>query len=180
MGLFQKMHKYILKRSNRKTVSLKIDKDLNVVVSAPMFLNRSKIDDFVLKHSAWIDEKREVISNRQKTISALSDEKITQLKELAATVLPKRVEHYSQIMGVKPTSIKITSAKKRFGSCSGKNGLCFSYLLMLYPDDAVDYVVVHELAHIKHHNHSQQFYLFVKQILPDYKEREKILKKGVI
>ena len=90
--------------------------------------------------------------------------------------MPKRVEYYSVLMNVKPTGIKITSAKKRFGSCSGKNSICFSYYLMLYPKEAVDYVVVHELAHIRHHNHSKDFYNFVSEFMPDYKEREKLLK----
>lgn len=80
-------------------------------------------------------------------------------------------------MGVSPTGIKITSAKKRFGSCSGKNSLCFSFMLMQYPEEAVDYVVVHELAHIRHHNHSRDFYRFIEKYMPDYKEREKLLKK---
>ena len=79
-------------------------------------------------------------------------------------------------MNVKPTGIKITSARKRFGSCSGKNSICFSLYLMTYPKEAVDYVVVHELAHIKYHNHSKEFYNFIERFMPDYKEREKFLK----
>ena len=80
------------------------------------------------------------------------------------------------MMGVMPTSIKITSAKKRFGSCSGQNGICYSWRLMLYPSEAIDYVVVHELAHIRQKNHSPAFYKEVAKILPDYKAREKLLK----
>ena len=73
-------------------------------------------------------------------------------------------------MNIKPTGVKITSAQKRFGSCNGKNSLCFSYILMLYPDEAVDYVVVHELSHIRHHNHSKDFYKLISSVLPDYKD----------
>ena len=80
-------------------------------------------------------------------------------------------------MGLKPTSVKITSAKGRFGSCSAKNGLCFSWRLMAYPERAVRYVVVHELAHIAHHNHSPAFYALVEKYMPDYKERQKLLKE---
>ena len=90
--------------------------------------------------------------------------------------LPKRVEYYSDIMNVKPTGLKITSAKKHFGSCNGKNSICFSYYLMLYPKEAIDYVVVHELAHIKHHNHSKEFYNYISIFMPDYKQREKLLR----
>lgn len=79
-------------------------------------------------------------------------------------------------MDLYPKSIKITSAKTRFGSCSGDNRLCFSYLLMLYPKEAVDYVIVHELAHIKEHNHSKRFYKLIEKYMPDYKEKIKLLK----
>ena len=91
-------------------------------------------------------------------------------------MLPERVNYYSKIMGVEPTGIKITSAQKRFGSCSTKNSICFSYILMLYPQEAIDYVVVHELAHIRFHNHSKDFYGFIESVLPDYRNREKLLK----
>ena len=86
------------------------------------------------------------------------------------------VEKYSKLMGLKPSSVKITSAEKRFGSCSSKNGLCFSWRLLAYPTAAVEYVVVHELAHIKHHNHSAAFYALIEKYMPDYKERQRLLK----
>ena len=80
-------------------------------------------------------------------------------------------------LGVTPTGIKITSAKKRFGSCNGKNSICFSLYLMQYPQAAIDYVVVHELCHIRHHDHSPAFYRLVESVLPDYKERERLLRR---
>jgi predicted metal-dependent hydrolase len=79
-------------------------------------------------------------------------------------------------MGVEPNAIKITAAKKRFGSCSGKNSICFSLFLMAYPKEAVDYVVVHELAHIKEKNHGKNFYRFIASVMPDYKYRQSLLK----
>ena len=79
-------------------------------------------------------------------------------------------------MGLTPAGISITGAEKRFGSCSGKNRLCFSWRLMLYPPEAVDYVVVHELAHIRHKNHGRDFYALVASILPDYRQREALLR----
>ena len=76
--------------------------------------------------------------------------------------------------------MKITSAKTRFGSCSNRRSICFSCFLMLYPDDAIDYVIVHELAHLKHMNHSPAFYRLVERYLPDYKRREALLKGRTI
>lgn len=99
------------------------------------------------------------------------------LRRRAKAELPPRVAYYSQILGVTPTGIKITSAKKRFGSCNGKNSICFSLYLMQYPQAAIDYVVVHELCHIRHHDHSPAFYRLVESVLPDYKERERLLRR---
>ena len=79
-------------------------------------------------------------------------------------------------MGVQPAGIAITGARKRFGSCSGKNRICFSWRLMAYPEAAIDYVVVHELAHIRHKNHGPDFYAFVQEILPDWRERRALLR----
>ena len=108
----------------------------------------------------------------------LDEKRVSELRALAAAELPRRVEYYSEKMGLYPTSVKITSAATRFGSCSGKNSICFSYRLMLYPPEAVDYVVVHELAHIKEKNHSARFYALVEMYMPDYRERGKIAQKN--
>ena len=106
----------------------------------------------------------------------MSGEELDKLIKMAEVYIPSRVEYYSRLMKLEPAGIKITKAKKRFGSCSGSNSLCFSCYLMLYSESAIDYVVVHELAHIKHHNHSNDFYKLIEKFLPDYKERIKQLK----
>ena len=95
----------------------------------------------------------------------------------AKEILPQKTAHYSQLMNLYPTGITITGAQKRFGSCSGKNRICFSWRLIQYPEAAIDYVVVHELAHIRHKDHSKAFYACVAEILPDWKERRKLLKE---
>ena len=79
-------------------------------------------------------------------------------------------------MGVTPANVKINAAQKRFGSCSSKGNLNFSCRLMAYPPEAIDYVVVHELAHLIHMNHSNAFYAVVAAVLPDYKVRAAMLK----
>lgn len=170
------MYEYKLIRSHRKTISLKVLDDGALEVRSPLFVSRRTIDNFVLSHTAWIDKQRIRKKQRLAEHEALTKEKINELKLKAKEILPKKVQYYSALMGLKPNSVKITSAKKRFGSCSSKGGICFSYRLMLYPNDAIDYVVVHELAHLKHHNHSKQFYELVRQYIPNYKEKEKILK----
>ncbi len=97
-------------------------------------------------------------------------------KMLAKRVLMKKVSHYSKLMKLTPTNVKINSARTRWGSCSGKNSINFSWLLIMAEEKLVDYVVVHELAHIKEHNHSQKFWAVVESVIPDYKERRLGLK----
>lgn len=75
---------------------------------------------------------------------------------------PARIAYYSEQMGLCPAAVTITGAKKRFGSCSASNRLCFAWRLMRYPEAAVDYVVVHELAHIRYKNHGPR-------LLPAYR-----------
>ena len=157
-------------------MSLSIDDELNAVVKAPLFVSDSQIEDFVTKNKAWI-EKAILRKQNQLERYNLTQDEIDALVKEAKEYLPPKIEYYSNLMGVKPTGVKITSAKKRFGSCSGKNSICFSLYLMTYPKEAVDYVIVHELAHIKHHNHSKDFYKFIEQFMPDYKQREQLLKK---
>ncbi|WP_457569037.1 M48 family metallopeptidase [Desulfurobacterium sp.] len=73
-------------------------------------------------------------------------------------------------------SVKITRAEKRWGSCSGSNSLCFSYRALMLPEEILDYIVVHEIAHIKEKNHSKYFWKLVESILPDFRKRDRWLR----
>lgn len=171
------MESYELIRSRRKTLALEITTDCRVLVRAPMRLSKEHIDAFVARHEDWI--ARHLERQRQKAASAPpapTPEDIQALKEKARAVLPEKVAYWSAKMGVAPTGLKITSARKRYGSCSGKNSLCFSCFLMNSPEEAVDLVVVHELCHIREKNHGPRFYALLERYLPDYKERKKLLR----
>jgi len=98
-------------------------------------------------------------------------------KFLAKKHLNERVNHYKNIMRVSPISVKINSASTRWGSCSYKGSLNFSWKIVFAKDELIDYVVVHELAHIKEHNHSKYFWDEVRFVLPDYKQRQNQLRK---
>ncbi|MGN0492993.1 MAG: M48 family metallopeptidase [Acutalibacteraceae bacterium] len=167
---------YTVIRSKRKTLGIEITKDCEIIVRAPKGMSDRKIAEFVGKYNGWITKKLPEAQRRAERSREI-DENETELRRAARETIPKLVESYSKRMGLKPSSVKITSAVKRFGSCSGKNGLCFSWRLMAYPTAAVEYVVVHEIAHIKHHNHSAAFYALIEKYMPDYKERQKLLKK---
>lgn len=153
------MYGFQVKRSKRKTMSIEITKELSVLVRCPLRLSKREIERFLAKNEAWISAHLETMKKRVELEQkhALNERQVAALKEKAKAALPSRAAFYSTLMGLTPAGIKITSAEKRFGSCSAKDSLCFSYRLMLYPPDAVDYVVVHELAHIRHKNHGKQF-----------------------
>ena len=119
----------------------------------------------------------EIIRSRRRTVALEVTREGRVLVRAPQRMSREEIERFvAAIMGVTPASVKITSARTRFGSCSGKNGICFSLYLMQYPEAAIDYVVVHELAHIRRHDHSPAFYAEVARVLPDYKERMKLLK----
>lgn len=171
------MEQYELIRSRRKTLALEITKDCRVLIRSPMNLSREKIDAFVESHAAWIQTHLE--QQRQRMAAAPpppTPADVEALKARARTLLPPKVTYWSVKIGVAPTGLKITTAKKRYGSCSGRNSLCFSCFLMNCPEEAIDLVVVHELCHIREKNHGPRFYALLAQYLPDYKERKKLLR----
>jgi len=98
------------------------------------------------------------------------------LKEVASNIIDERVSRYSSLMGVTYSSIKLSEAKARWGSCSSKDSLNFAWRLIMCPISVIDYVVVHELSHITYKNHSASFWARVKTVLPNYKEQQDWLK----
>lgn len=161
--------------SSRRTVALSI-KNEKLIVRAPHGMSKTKIEELIKKHEKWISKHVEIQAERNKKIPHLTAEEIAALKERAKIYLSDRTSYYADIMGLKYGRITITGAETRFGSCSGKGNICYSYRLLLYPKEAIDYVVVHELSHLVHMNHSRDFYRLVSSVLPDYKERKKLLK----
>lgn len=166
---------FILKKSDRKSVALEILPDGTLIVRAPLNFTQKDAKDFIIKNEKWILKHLPSILSKKEEISLLSDKDILLAKKGARKLCAFFIEKYAPLMGVYPKNIKITSAKKRFGSCSGKDNICFSYFLMLYPIEAITYVVVHELSHIKYHNHSKNFHLYIKKYLPEADIYEKML-----
>lgn len=170
------MREFTLIRSRRRTLALQVTREGQVVVRAPIYAPREDIQRFVIQHETWIAAQLARQSQRLAEHPPLSQEEQEALRQKAREVLPPLVQLWTQRMGVTPTGVKITSAQTRFGSCSGKNSLCFSLHLMEYPREAIEAVVVHELAHIRHKNHGPDFYTLVRRTLPDYDARIKLLK----
>lgn len=171
------MREYTLIRSRRRTISMEIRKDLTVLVRAPLHCPKGEIDRFVQRHENWIVTHMEQQRQRVEAHPEPTEEERRALIARAKKELPPKVARYAALMGVQPTGITITGARTRFGSCSGKNRLSFTWRLMDFPEEAIDGVVVHELAHIVHKNHGKDFYALVESILPDYKQRRKLLER---
>ena len=171
------MYEYILKRSDRRTLALEITKNAQVLVRAPRNLPQESIEHFISAHEKWIGEKLSAQRSRLENRPPLTREQEAFYRKWAKEYLPPRLEHFAKLMGLTPTGVKITSAKTRFGSCSSENSISLSWHLMRYDPYAIDYVLVHELAHIVHKNHSPAFYALVATVFPDYKERRAMLKE---
>ena len=161
---------YTVIRSNRKTMAIQVDKACNIIVRAPLFVSQSEIENFMLSKKSWLEKA--IITQREKCKNqkTYTENDIKALRNKAKEIIPSKVAVYSELMGVSPASIKINSAKTRYGSCSGKNNLNFSLYLMDKDEKFIDYVVIHELAHIKHQNHSKEFYKYIERFMPDYKD----------
>ncbi len=99
-------------------------------------------------------------------------------KKKAREIFTARVKYYSQKHDFSYQKVKLSSAKKRWGSCSTKGNLNLTWRLVMMPLEIIDYVIVHELAHLREPNHSKAFWAVVEKILPDYKIRRKWLKEN--
>ena len=169
-------------RSNRKTISIEITPDAQVIVRAPYHASTYEINKLIGEKSDWIYKHLKKMTDLQKErekepVQELTSQEIKLLTTRAKRVIPQRVRYYADIMGLEYGRITIRMQKSRWGSCSSKGNLNFNCLLMRTPQEIVDYVVVHELCHLKEMNHSPRFWAEVEKIFPDYKERRKWLKE---
>lgn len=183
MDLDDKTHIEVI-RSKRKTLAIEIRPDMRVVVRAPEKIPQNEIMKFVEEKQNWIKKhlvqmyfKAEEIK-KQKKEPALTNADIEKLCQKALSVIPDKVKYYAEIKGVTYGRITIRNQKTRWGSCSSKGNLNFNCLLMLMPDKVLDYVVVHELCHLKQMNHSKKFWKEVERYMPDYKNYKKWLNEN--
>lgn len=171
------MIKYELIRSRRKTLSLYVRQDGSVIVRAPLRTSIEYINSFVSKKQNWIQSTQNKIlamkADRQ-TIE-LSSKDVALYKAKAKEYLQLKCQLFSRKMGIRYGSVKINSARTRWGSCNSKGDINFSFRLIFAPEELIDYVVVHELAHIKEMNHSPNFWAIVEETMPDYRVRRKKL-----
>ncbi len=166
---------YRILRSERKTIALEITREGEVVVRAPRRMTNEQIAQFVKDKSAWL-EKHLAKRAAQPVEKPFTTEEIRELADRALQIIPPRVAHYAQKIGVTYGRITVRNQHTRWGSCSSKGNLNFNCLLVLTPPEVMDYVIVHELCHRKELNHSARFWAEVARVMPDYKQHEQWLK----
>lgn len=162
-------------RSNRKTVSIQIQPDGTVVVRCPRTMRIETVRGFVRSKADWIEKHQKTKQQAAKQAPFTMTE-IRALADEACRLIPERVRWFAPVVGVTYGRITIRNQRTRWGSCSSQGNLNFNCLLMLMPREVLDYVVVHELCHRKHMDHSAAFWAEVERVLPDYKLRRKWLK----
>lgn len=167
-------------RSNRKTIAIEIKPDATVLVRVPSFMKDAEIHKFVKEKEGWIKEHLKKMEKRQKEqekVQKLTMDEVENLADLALAVIPEKVNYYAKIMNVSYGKITIRNQKTRWGSCSEKGNLNFNCLLMLAPNEVINYVVIHELSHRIEMNHSKAFWEQVERVMPDYKRYRQWLKE---
>ncbi|MCR5676049.1 MAG: M48 family metallopeptidase [Lachnospiraceae bacterium] len=174
-----------VRRSKRKTMALEVTPDGDLIIRAPLRTPEAEILAFARQNREWIAEKVTEAGIRKKEredyerehpVQVLSERELRELGRAAEAYLPMRTAHFAAIMGVDFGKITIRNQTTRWGSCSAKKNLNFNVLLMLTPREVIDSVIIHELCHLRHMNHSKAFYEEVLRYCPDYRKWDRWLK----
>lgn len=170
---------YIIQKSRRRSISVSVMTDNRVLVKAPYGTSERTVQEFLLSKKDWITKHLEKQNREEEKASALgllSNEEIRKIKRQAKKIIPERVAYWAEKIGVTYGRIAIRLQSSRWGSCAQNGNLNFNCLLVLMPQEILDSVVVHELCHRKHMNHSKEFYAEIDRVFPDYKRCNKWLK----
>lgn len=175
-------HNIEIIRSDRRTMAVEVKHDLRVIVRVPLRVSERTVQSFIQRNTAWIDVHVETMKARQAVIRAtptappFTEDEIRALTHRASAVIPPKVAALARIIGVNYGRVIVRHQVTRWGSCSSKGNLNFNCLLMLAPAEVIDYVIIHELCHRRHMNHSPAFWATVGQYCPDYKKHRQWLR----
>lgn len=174
--------KYLLKKSDRaKHMRLAIYSGGDFIVTVPINTELYNIEKFIIKKSQWIIEKIDYLSKftRQPRVKKFTRKDYIKNKEVAKKIAHEKVEYFNKIYNLRFNKITIKNQKTRWGSCSQKGNLNFNYKIALLPEKMVDYIVVHELCHLREFNHSKNFWALVTKTIPDYAHIRRELRKNI-
>ena len=168
-------------RSRRRTLSLELCEDGRLLLRAPLRCPERELRAFVEQHRGWIERKRaeqEARRREREAVPPLREDELAALQKRGRQVFAERAAHFAPLVGVRCGRISVRRQRSKWGSCSGKGNLNFNCLLLLAPAEVLDYVVVHELCHRLHMDHSPAFWAEVARILPDYRKGRQWLKEN--
>lgn len=155
------MLNYEIKYSKIKNVYIQI-KEGKVIVKAPKKVSKKEIEKIIKQKSDWIQKALEKEIKKQ-------EKQPLYIKEEFKRIIEKNVNELVQLTGLKPNKITIKQIKYAWGSCSSKKNITLNLELIKYSQEAIRYVILHELCHIKYMNHSKDFWNLVEKYMPNYK-----------
>ena len=166
-------------RSRRKSLGLEVKTDGEVKARVPERISDRAILRFLQEHEDWIRKKTALIGKAEEARGAVlrPGELSAEARREFSGRLNARVKEYAACMGVTYGRVSLRFQKTRWGSCSSSGNLNFNYALALVPEKLADYVIVHELAHRRHMNHSADFWAEVERYFPEYKECRRELRR---
>lgn len=174
---------YTVIRSRRRTCGISIASDGKLTLRVPLGTSEREIQHILLEKQHWIIRHYLDVMEKAQTrpVSNLNETQRTALEkryiEAAREYFPKRAAYFQTLTGGEYHRITIRDQKTRWGSCSAKGTLSFNWRLMLAPPAVLDYVVVHELCHLTHMDHSKAFWQAVENVCPDYRTHRRWLKE---
>ncbi len=168
---------YEWRKSRRRSIAITIDETGKLIVRSPMFTSRRQVENLLKERRGWIEEKQQMMKERGDTPSILEHDESWYI-ERAKILYPKRIAMYEPLVGVHAGKIRISGPKTRWGSCNIHGDIMLHWRLMLADVDILDYVIVHELCHVHHMDHSDAFWHQVERVLPDYKQRRRWLREN--
>ncbi len=168
----EKIEYTVRKHRTAKRLKLAIYCDGNCVVTLPWRMGFLSADEFIKKNAEWVLEKMKAMKKigRNSLFARHDHVEYLKLKEHAREMVAKRLEKFNAIYGFKYKGVAIRNQKTRWGSCSSKGNLNFNYKILLLPQRHADYIIVHELCHLKEFNHSKRFWNLVAQTIPEYEK----------
>ena len=173
---------YTLRVSDKaKRVRISINRDGQVILIKPKRVSKESAINFLISKSDWVFKSLEKFKNLPSPLDTKDSKKeYLENKDRALSLAKSRIEYFNNIYNFKYGKITIKNQKTRWGSCSRRGNLNFNYKIALLPSHICDYIIVHELCHLKEFNHSQRFWDLVAITIPDYLNIRKELKGGLI
>ncbi|MDB5194677.1 MAG: putative metal-dependent hydrolase [Parcubacteria group bacterium] len=173
---------YEMKRSARtRTMRLSVHPDGSVVLTLPTRASVAAGEAFVRSKEKWVlKQLKRVEKYKGRTMLRSTSAEYKKHKEAAREFIHARLLYWNTFYNFIYKDVRIKNTKSRWGSCSRKGNLNFNYKLALIPERLADYIIVHELCHLKEMNHGPKFWKQVERAMPDYKERRRELKNEYV